>query len=493
MAIKTYFINSANATYNDNEFAWFQSLMLTEGVIGDPTTGVMGLEVTENDVPDMSVLVSVGKALVELTKSGRTFKVVIENDAEVQVVVPANSSGLNRVDAIIVRVDKDVEPNSLKTNVTSIALVQGSGATALTDGAIDTAVGSDGWYRLADVTVPDSDTAVTNSQIADTRAKVAFTDGMAFDAEFIDESAGAADAGKVPTLNANGQMDGSFFKQPVVKTFTLTNTFGDSTTQFDITNPSGTTFRYTWDSTGTNPNISAGTVPVGTELYLNGQNFHVNNKGAFVVTASGANYFEITNAAGVVESNKTLGTGAINYCYIPPDDLLYAVVESQGAGAGGASGRADGGGGAGGYSKKVIAKTAMGSYEIIIIGVGGAANTNGGNTSFGSILTTNGGVTSSTAFPGGGNGGTATGGDLNVNGQSGNPAAMQNDDSANDSGIGGQGGDSMLGRGGKGGYVSAGGAASGYGAGGGGAGNYDSDQTGGVGTQGVIIITEHFN
>jgi len=180
MATKVYFINSPDAEYNDNEFAWFQSLMLAEGVIGDPSTGVLGLQVTQNGTPDMSVLVSAGKALVEITKSGRTFKVVFENDASVQKTISANSSGANRVDAVIVRIDKDTDANSLKNNIGTIEVVTGSGATALTDGAIDTAVGSDGWYRLANVTVTNGDTDITTAQIADVRAKVLFNNGLSF-------------------------------------------------------------------------------------------------------------------------------------------------------------------------------------------------------------------------------------------------------------------------------------------------------------------------
>jgi len=86
---------------------------------------------------------------------------------------------------------------------------------------------------------------------------------------------------------------------------------GSSTTQFDITNPSGTTYRYTWDSTGTDPVINATTFPIGTTVYVKVQNFDAANNGVFMVTGSGANYFEVTNASGVAETNKTIGTGFI--------------------------------------------------------------------------------------------------------------------------------------------------------------------------------------
>lgn len=96
---------------------------------------------------------------------------------------------------------------------------------------------------------------------------------------------------------------------------TSTSVVGDATTQFDITEPVADTIRYTWDSTGTNPNISATTAPIGSYVYLNAQNFTAANNGVFVVTGSGANYFEVTNTSGVVESNKTIGTGSMYLNY----------------------------------------------------------------------------------------------------------------------------------------------------------------------------------
>ncbi len=91
-----------------------------------------------------------------------------------------------------------------------------------------------------------------------------------------------------------------------------TNLFrlGDSTTQFDITNPSGTTYRYTWDTTGTDPDID-GHVYVGDTLIINAQNFTAANNGTFAITGVAATYFDITNASGVAENNKTIGTGSI--------------------------------------------------------------------------------------------------------------------------------------------------------------------------------------
>lgn len=85
---------------------------------------------------------------------------------------------------------------------------------------------------------------------------------------------------------------------------------GDSTTQFDITNPAGTTWRYTYDGTGTNPLLST-YITVGDTIVINAQNFNANNNETATVTAVTSTYFEITSAAGTVESNKTIGTGSI--------------------------------------------------------------------------------------------------------------------------------------------------------------------------------------
>lgn len=170
--IKTYYINSTQALYDDAEFAWLQSLLLEEGVLADKN-GTMGLSVTEKSGgADMSVDVGAGKALVEITKNGDTFKVVVENDASVNVPIAANSSGSNRIDAIVVRVDVDTEPNTLKSNVGTIERVAGTGVSALSDGAITSALGSDGWVRIADITVANAASSIVTADISDQRVKV---------------------------------------------------------------------------------------------------------------------------------------------------------------------------------------------------------------------------------------------------------------------------------------------------------------------------------
>lgn len=221
---------------------------------------------------------------------------------------------------------------------------------------------------------------------------------------------------------------------------TQSTSVGSSTTQFDITNTSGTTYRYTYDGTGTDPSFSAANYPVGTGIQFNAQNFNANNNGVFTVTASGTNYVEVTNASGVAENNKTIGTGFIlkGTYWTKPAGLKCVEVEVIGAGGGG--------GGSGGSL---------------------SGGTSGGTSYFGSTLYASGGSVAS----GGNSGspGTGSGGDFNGAGQYGSVGIYQNS-----SGIGGS---SIYGGGGS--YL--GGNASGYGGGGGGAQNYSSGTSGGGG------------
>ena len=67
--------------------------------------------------------------------------------------------------------------------------------------------------------------------------------------------------------------------QPTLSVLTANTPIGDKTTLFDITNPAGSTYRYTYDGTGTDPAITALTHPVGTIVDIEGQNFSAGNKG----------------------------------------------------------------------------------------------------------------------------------------------------------------------------------------------------------------------
>lgn len=95
-----------------------------------------------------------------------------------------------------------------------------------------------------------------------------------------------------------------------------TTVFGSSTTQFNITHVSGNDYKYTWNGTGTNPNITALTIPKGSRIVIFSSNFNVANQNSsavpwFDVINSGSGFFDVTNPAGVAESGKAIGTGSI--------------------------------------------------------------------------------------------------------------------------------------------------------------------------------------
>ena len=149
----------------------------------------------------------------------------------------------------------------------------------------------------------------------------------------------------------------------------------------------------------------------------------------------------------------TSGTGT----YTTPTGAAYLIIEMVGGGSGGSG-----------------------------AGISGTAGTSGGNTTFGtSFLTCNGGTGGSA--PTSGFGGTATGGDINVQGSPGSGGWDCRSDSEYQQG--GNGGDSFFGGGGRGGFVNVGGNAVGYGSGGGGGGvvNTSNAFTGGGGGAGGYL------
>lgn len=225
---------------------------------------------------------------------------------------------------------------------------------------------------------------------------------------------------------------------PVVRVFSQSKTVPAGTSRFDITNPSGSTFRYTYDGTGTDPNINATTFPVGYPVEIQGENFNAGNNGSFVIINSGANFFEVTNAAGVAENDKTIA-GANSYMAVAqlwtrPSILGYVMVEMVGGGSAGAAGSS---GSAGGYSRKFLTASVLQASQPVLPAGGGAVAGGGlqvaGFKSFfgASISAATGGTN------GGGAGGTGIGGDINAIGQGGEIATT------------GVGGNSFFGGGGQ--------------------------------------------
>lgn len=200
--------------------------------------------------------------------------------------------------------------------------------------------------------------------------------------------------------------------------------------------------------------------------------------------------------------------------YTPTTGMIYCdIIAIGGGGAGGgaaatgaASTSTGAGGGAGEYAQGTFSAATIGASKAVTIGAAGTANSgaaggNGGNTSVGSTtISANGGIgggsgaASSDSNATGALGGTGgTGGDFRTPGNNGiygqshlTPPIL----------TGGPGGSSVFGAGGLvavQGVNNQGSAALGYGSGGGGSSNYTNQSalSGGVGTKGIVIVTEY--
>ena len=175
----------------------------------------------------------------------------------------------------------------------------------------------------------------------------------------------------------------------------------------------------------------------------------------------------------------------------PADITSETVFKVTGTGAGGGGGYGNtvgNGGGAGATFIKYVTGLAASTNYAYAVGASGAGGTSGAQTGTtgGSTTFTN-GVTTYTAAGGaggifnggfGGLGGTATNGDVNINGGAG-------DSSTNATNPAGQGGASFWGSGGGGGDGAAGRAGLAYGSGGGGGANSNN---GGAGASGALIL-----
>lgn len=162
--------SSSSATtipgWNDYELMRIEKEILAAGII-DTAGGA--LEVTERGAgANMTVDVAAGVALIEITNTnlthGETYKVWFTSDATESVSVPTADGTHPRIDIIVASVDVSIDPDGNAANIADIELIEG------TPGAVPSAPATPAnSIKLAEVTVPASDTAITNSQIVDSR------------------------------------------------------------------------------------------------------------------------------------------------------------------------------------------------------------------------------------------------------------------------------------------------------------------------------------
>lgn len=184
-------------------------------------------------------------------------------------------------------------------------------------------------------------------------------------------------------------------------------------------------------------------------------------------------------SSGITKVEITVVTATATYTPCPAGGTLqYSVVELTGGGGGGnGTGTIGGGGGGGEYRRGVFSAATIGTSQTATIGAGGAATSNGSNTSLGAIMTANGG-TASSGTTGGAGGTGGSGGSLIITGQAGGAGitAVAN----------GPGGNSETGFGGAFNASITGTAGSKWGGGGSG-----GTTTGGAGATGVATLTDY--
>jgi len=206
-----------------------------------------------------------------------------------------------------------------------------------------------------------------------------------------------------------------------------------------------------------------------------------------VLTSNGTTWSSARTVVPTIQAFTSTGTFTI------PASVTKVKVTVVGGGGGGRSTTGNtgaGGGGAGGAAIEVISGLTPGGTVTVTVGAGGAANTDGGTSSFGAYLSATGGSAApnvSSNYWAGGAGGTGSGGDINFTGGAGQGGPGIQTISG---GVSGNGGASIFGGAGLGiiPTVSSTGGAGGANTGGGGAGGSGNPSTGGAGGSGIVIV-----
>lgn len=240
-----------------------------------------------------------------------------------------------------------------------------------------------------------------------------------------------------------------------------------------------------------------------------------------ILTSNGAGNLPTFQAAGAAGAITSVVTQVITATgtYTPTANMKYCIVEGVGGGGSGggtnfvaSQGASSSGAGGGGYFRKTFTAAEIGADAAVTIGAGGTPNAAGandgnvgGNTIFnpagtGATLTANGGAlgravacAATAGFSINEDGGTATNGDVNIQGGSSLKGLAL---AAGAQSLGGIGGASIFGfptkQAGVTASSAAGSAANVYGSGGGGAASADgaADVAGGAGADGIVIVTE---
>lgn len=169
-----YTIRSGGTAHPEDSFLQELTDLIASSGVKDLSASGAHLKVVQRAAgANMSVDVSTGRAFVTCP-SGNTYPVRHTGSATNNAIT-ANSSGQGRIDAVVVYIDLAASPTSTSDNVAKFMVVAGTPAgspTAPSDATIQAAVGaSNGFLRLANVTVANGESSITNAKITDMRTR----------------------------------------------------------------------------------------------------------------------------------------------------------------------------------------------------------------------------------------------------------------------------------------------------------------------------------
>mgnify|MGYP002725572291 CR=1 FL=1 len=153
----------------------FERAFMEEGVIDGVGNA---FQVTERAAgANMTVDVAPGRALIEITNTnvdhGKTYKVHFDSDAVENIIVTAADTTFERIDRIVLRVDVATDPDGSASNIAIIENIAGTpSASPVAPAEPANAI------TLATVSVPASDTQITDNQITDLRPYVEMKEGV---------------------------------------------------------------------------------------------------------------------------------------------------------------------------------------------------------------------------------------------------------------------------------------------------------------------------
>lgn len=160
-----------NATTSD--------IMYALNIMLDGTSGVANSSdyaVTESSPVGMSVLVGSGastsaphRAALYIS-SAKTYYATL-TDAQTTLSIASNSSGSTRVDIVCIKFDTAASPDTDATNVVSLVVVQGTPGAGVPSTPAN-------HYKLAEVTVANGATSISNANITDRRTRIKLNTGM---------------------------------------------------------------------------------------------------------------------------------------------------------------------------------------------------------------------------------------------------------------------------------------------------------------------------